>query len=253
MTADPTPRGDHALFLDFDGTLVDIAPRPDAVVVEPRLRDALAVLRDRLDGALAIVTGRTIAVVDGFLDLPGLDVAGLHGIEFRVGGAVHPCRPEDHPALRRGIDELRARFRDSPGVLIEDKGCSVGVHWRLAPDAAEAARSAVEALRGALGDGYRIQAGKAVAEILPARSGKGPAIERLMEAPPYAGRRPVFIGDDLTDEGGFRAVNALGGLSVRVGPGETCATHRAAAPADVREALIRWAETGAPGFSAAGA
>lgn len=242
------PTDDIALFLDFDGTLVDIAARPEAVVVEPALRDAVVRLREALGGALAVVTGRTVETIDGFLALPGLDVAGLHGIEARIGGRLHPCRPEDHPGLREGVERLRAEFAGRPGVLVEDKGCSVGVHWRLAPEHAAAALGAAEALHAGLGSGYRIQHGKAVAEILPARSGKGPAIERLMEDPPYRGRRPVFAGDDLTDEGGFRAVNRMGGISIRIGPGETCAARRLPDPAAFRAELIRWAGGAEPVF-----
>jgi trehalose 6-phosphate phosphatase len=235
---------DDALFLDFDGTLVEIVDRPDAVLVDPALPETLARLRERLGGALALVSGRSVATLDGFLAPFAGDAAGLHGVEYRVGGRFFPCDPGAHPALRRGVERLHEAVAGWPGVLVEDKGCSVALHWRLAPDQAEDARALMMALAAELGAAYRIQAGKAVAEILPASSGKGPVIARLMEEAPYRGRRPVFVGDDLTDENGFAVVNALGGLSIRVGGGDTIAAARLPDPAALRAALPRWAELG---------
>jgi trehalose 6-phosphate phosphatase len=184
-----------AVFLDFDGTLVDIAERPDAVLVEPDLPGVLARLRDASGGALAVVSGRPIVTLDSFLHSDGFDAVGLHGLEARIGGRLLPCRPDEHPGLRRGIGWLRETL-DAPGIVIEDKGCSVGVHWRLAPDQAARAAQAAEELALALGPEYRIQHGKMVAEVLPAHAGKGGAIARFLEQPPYAGRIPLFVGDD---------------------------------------------------------
>jgi len=231
-----------ALFLDFDGTLVDIAPRPDAVRVEPSLLPVLDTLRQRLGGALAIVSGRPITVLDQFLAPHRFDAAGLHGLEHRLAENLFPCRPEDHPGLRDGIERLKTQFPAETGIIIEDKLCSVGIHWRLAPLLADRAREAAQSLAGELGSDYRIQFGKAVAEILPAASGKGRIIEKFLAQPPYAGRLPVFIGDDLTDENGFEVVNARGGLSVRVGEGATIAHYRIASPAKLRQCLTEWAE-----------
>src|SRR5215212_2877533 len=126
-----------ALFLDFDGTLVEIADRPDAVVVPVDLGKTLRALRERLGGAMAIVTGRSVAVIDGFLAPDRFDVAGVHGAEYRLAGQFFPCQAKNHPELRSGIEELHRRLAARPGVLVEDKGCSVGVHWRLAPEAEE--------------------------------------------------------------------------------------------------------------------
>ena len=231
-----------ALFLDFDGTLVDIAPLPDAIVVEPGLAATLERLREASGGALALVSGRPIATLDAFLGT-AFDAAGLHGLEARLGGALHPCTPHDHPRLRRGIAWLRETL-DAPGVVIEDKGCSVGVHWRLAPDHATRAKEAAEELAAELGPEYRIQHGKMVAEVLPAHAGKGGAIARFLEQAPYADRVPVFVGDDLTDEDGFAVVNRRGGTSVRVGAGQTRATHRVASAAAFRTILRQWADAG---------
>jgi trehalose 6-phosphate phosphatase len=237
-------RSDWALFLDFDGTLVDIAERPEAVRVDPALPPALAGLQARLQGALAIVSGRPIAFLDGRLAPFRFDAAGLHGIEHRLAGRLSPCDPNAHPALRLEVARLVEVTAPHPGVLIEDKGCSVAVHWRIAPDKADFARGQAQATAAALGETYRIQYGKAVAEILPAASGKGWVIEAFLREPPYRGRIPIFIGDDLTDENGFAAVNAAGGVSIRVGAGESVAAQRLDSPAHLRECLFRWAETG---------
>jgi trehalose 6-phosphate phosphatase len=234
-----------ALFLDFDGTLVDIAERPDAVVVEPDLPAVLQRLRGRLDGALALISGRPIAFLDERLAPYRFDAAGLHGIEHRMSGRLSPCRPKDHPALRAAILRLKEVVAPHPGLIVEDKGCSVALHWRLAPHDADLARATMQAMEEALGPDYRIQFGKAVAEILPAASGKGRVIRTFLHSAAYRGRRPVFIGDDLTDEHGFEAVNACGGWSIRVGTGPTAAQSRIANPAALRQALAAWAG-GAP-------
>jgi trehalose 6-phosphate phosphatase len=245
----PTSPDVWALFLDFDGTLVDIAARPEAVIVPETLGPTLRSLRDTLGGALAIVTGRSIAVIDGFLAPDRFDAAGLHGVEHRIAGELFPCRPEAHPDLREAIAALTSRFASAPGVLIEDKGCSVAVHWRLAPEAESAASGAMVEMAAALGPAYRLQRGKAVAEVLPALATKGHAIRHLLAYAPYRGRRPVFIGDDLTDEQAFASVTELNGAAVRVGPGPTGAQYRVATPSALRELLARWAAEGKIDFS----
>jgi trehalose 6-phosphate phosphatase len=250
---DPTARSaDWALFLDFDGTLVEIAERPESVVVDQGLPGTLTRLQDRLGGALAIVSGRPIAFLDERLGLP-FDAAGLHGIEHRIAGRFSRCRPDDHPRLRDQVSRLRDVVDSHPGMLIEDKGCSVAVHWRMAPDKAAFALALAREAADELGPDYRIQFGKAVAEILPAASGKGRVIEMFLTQAPYQGRRPIFIGDDLTDELGFAVVNAIGGLSIRIGAGDTIAGERLDNPAALRRHLLQWAEEGAIPFSSTGA
>ena len=235
-----------ALFLDFDGTLAEIAPRPDAVQVEPGLVETLERLRDRLGGALAIVTGRPVTVIDGFLAPSRLDAAGLHGVERRVGGAISGGRAEDHPELRQQVQRLQAESRVLANVLIEDKGASVAVHWRLASaDDAGRAEALVKDAADALGGTYRLQLGKAVGEIVPAQATKAHAIRAFLEQAPYAGRRPVFFGDDRTDEIAFASVAEDGGIAVRVGDGDTVASRRLPDPAAVRALLRDWAEGGA--------
>jgi trehalose 6-phosphate phosphatase len=238
-----------ALFLDFDGTLVDIAERPDEVRVDPALPSALDRLQKRLDGALALVSGRPIAFLDERLAPFRFDAAGLHGIEHRLAGRLSPCNPDDHPVLRAQVARLFGATASHPGVLIEDKGCSVAVQWRTVPHLADLSRALAQQAADVLGDAYRIQYGKAVAEILPAASGKGRVIEAFLREAPYRGRTPIFIGDDLTDEHGFEAVNAAGGWSVRIGGGDTVARQRLDTPASLREKLLGWAETGEISFA----
>lgn len=235
---------DYALFLDFDGTLVDIVERPDAVAVDPDLPDVLTRLQDRLGGALAIISGRPVEFLDGRFVPHEFDMAGLHGLEHRIAGQLSMCDPDEHPALRQAVERLNRIVADKEGVLIEDKGCSVAVHWRLAPHEKEFALATAHAAVEALGADYRVQHGKAVAEILPSAAGKGKVIERFLQEAPYKGRRPIFVGDDLTDENGFKTVNAHGGLSVRIGAGETIAKVRLGTPADLRHCLSTWAFEG---------
>ncbi|WP_370644917.1 trehalose-phosphatase [Microvirga sp. ACRRW] len=239
----------YALFLDFDGTLVDIVDRPEAVVVEPALPKTLRRLQERLGGALAIVSGRPVSFLDQHLKPYSFDMAGLHGLEQRVAGDLHLCDPDEHPQLRRMVGRLKDVVADKAGVLIEDKGCSVAVHWRLAPQEKDFALATAHAAVEALGSEYRLQHGKAVAEILPSAAGKGKVIESFLHAAPYKGRRPVFVGDDLTDENGFKTVNARGGLSIRIGAGETIAKVRLGTPADLRHCLSTWASSGSLPFN----
>lgn len=228
-----------AVFLDFDGTLADIAERPDAVRPDADLPEVLTGLAAKLGGALAIVTGRTVPEIDRFLSPARLDVCGMHGLERRVSGRL--SRPDLVP-LAPQIDALRRAFADRPGVIVEDKTFGVALHWRMAPDAEADALAAMEKLAAELGPDYRIQDGKAVREIVPAASGKGAAIRALMEAPPYLGRVPLFAGDDRTDEHGFEAVNPLGGISIKLGDGPTVAPYRFPDAASFRDWLRAFAQ-----------
>lgn len=222
--ARPGP-AEWALFLDFDGTLVDIAATPDAVVVPPRLRTILAACVDAFDGALAIVSGRTIAVLDALLEPLRLPAAGLHGLERRMpNGTV-----ERVDSCAAGLDELRALLialvREDDRLVVEDKCTSLALHFRRAPERERELRALVagEATRY---DGHHVLHGKKIVEVKPENAVKGDAVVRYLEAPPFSGRRPVFAGDDITDEDGFAAVNRLGGISVKVGDGESEATCR---------------------------
>ena len=229
-----------ALFLDFDGTLTDLAATPDAVVVTPRLRSVLAACAEALDGAVALVSGRPIAALDALLDPLRLPAAGLHGLERRLpDGAVEHAAPAHHgPGLSGLRARLEALVREDGRLLLEDKEASLALHFRRAPERERALRALV-ADAAPRHDGYEILHGKMVVEVKPAHANKGDAIARYLETPPFAGRRPVFAGDDVTDEDGFDAVNRLGGISVKVGAGES----RAACRVPDADALLDWLAT----------
>jgi len=226
-----------AVFLDFDGTLTGIAARPDGVRVDPGLPPLLARLRDALDGALALVSGRAIATLDELIGVAGLCVAGLHGLEWRLPRgetARYTPAPGALDRARRGLTRFVA---GDPRLLLEDKGLTLALHYRAAPErrAACAERIAAEAARL---EGYHVIEGKRVFELKPAVANKGTAIRAMMANPDFAGRLPVFAGDDMTDEDGFAAVQDLGGFGVKVGDGETAAIYRV----DDVAALVGWLE-----------
>ncbi|MFC7302342.1 trehalose-phosphatase [Cognatiluteimonas weifangensis] len=229
----PAPADDWALFLDVDGCLLDLAAAPDAVTVPAALPATLAALARRLQGALALVSGRSIAGIDALFAPLRLPAAGLHGLELRSGERLRPAPVA--PAALAGIREeaalLALRY---PGVVVEDKGAALGLHWRAAPPARIALHAFAEAALPRL-PGYRLQHGDHVVELRPADGDKGAAIRTLLQQPPFRDRLPVFAGDDLTDESGFAVVNACGGLSVLVGARERSAAHYALRnPAAVR-------------------
>ncbi len=223
----PLPRPEWAYFLDFDGTLVELAPTPEGVTVTPALRALLDGLTQATNGAVAVVSGRAIADVDKFLAPLRMPAAGLHGVEFRVHGAVEDIASAITTGVEQALDRVRRCLADlaaaEPGIRLEDKGGAIAVHYRAVPAAAERVRETVEAAVDGTPD-LHIQHGKKVFEIKPSDTHKGEAVERFLREQPFAGRRPVFVGDDTTDEDGFAAVNAHGGLSVKVGEaGETLA------------------------------
>lgn len=233
----PTPpplTRQHALFLDLDGTLIDFAPAPDEVVVPEGLAAMLGSVAEGLGGALAIVTGRPLADVDR-LFAPWTPVgAGLHGLEMRWPGTRTILRdPTDAlGAVRRGLQQ---RFEADPRIWVEDKTAAVALHFRRAPERGEECKAAMaELVQGS--PELRLLHGHCVIEALPLEANKGRAILRLMDRAPFAGRIPSFVGDDVTDEDAFPAVDVLGGLSVKVGQGDTRAEHRLDGPHDVR----RW-------------
>lgn len=211
-----------ALFLDFDGTLVELAGSPGAIVVPPALKPLLDRLAERLGGRLAIVSGR--AVEDLRRHLPGsvAVMSGSHGAELHYpdGRSIPVSAP---PGLARAREEVRRFAAGSKGLLIEDKPAGIALHYRLAPELAEEADEFLETLAGE--SGLVLQRGKMVAELRPAGSDKGKAIRHLMAEPPFAGARPVVVGDDLTDEDAFRAAADLGGEGVLVGPARPSAAR----------------------------
>lgn len=229
-----------ALFLDFDGTLVGFADRPEGVHVAPEAVDHLARLAGRLSGALAIVTGRDIATIDTFLSPLRLPVAGVHGLAMRHGdGRIveHDVQASDLDAIAAGMDAFAA---GQEGLIVERKSKSVALHYRLSPAAGDDCREMAGRAAGRL-PGYKVLEGKFVYEVRSDAADKGRAIAHFLEGAPFAGRIPVFVGDDVTDEDGFDMVNARGGLSIKVGEGETSARYRLDSPDDV----VGWLEANA--------
>lgn len=223
----PLPAKDQqiALFVDIDGTLLELADRPDTVIVPAGLAGLLHRLHGNLDGALALVTGRPLVDVGWlFPEFKG-DAAGLHGAEWRCGTATAVTHQDAKPllAIAKRFEALAIAH---PGLLVEHKGPSVALHYRHVPEAAALVETAMTAAMVELGGGWQLIAGKAVYEILPAAASKGQAIDRFLANAPYATRRPVFLGDDVTDESGFEAVLGHGGLAIKVGGGETLAPYR---------------------------
>ncbi|WP_214470919.1 trehalose-phosphatase [Mesorhizobium sp. dw_380] len=232
--APAVPQGPWALFLDIDGTLLEHAAHPDAVVVGGELRSLLTRLEAQLDGALAFITGRSIAAVDHLFQPLRLRAAGLYGLEHRLvrNGPVEAAgEPADIAALAQEIEAELA----NADVYIERKGPILAIHTRAAPQLLERATRLVEQALARLPAGYRVLAGNAGVELMPLEAAKGAAIRRFMQGAAFAGRRPVFLGDDTSDENGFDAINEMNGISVRIRPrGATAARH---ALASVDEAL----------------
>ena len=220
-----------ALFLDFDGTLVDIAPEPGAVVVPCNLVPTLTSLQQYLGGAVAVVSGRPIREIDQYLEPLRLPVAGVHGAERRgADGDVDHAAAYPLEAVEQAASELA---RQHPQLLIEHKGTSLALHYRQAPHLEQLC---LDVMQQAVSQspGLALLRGKMVAEAKPIGASKGSAIEAFLREPPFAGRTPVFVGDDITDEVGFSTVQRLGGLGVKVGEGPTVAWQRLPHPGALR-------------------
>ncbi|AQR69344.1 trehalose-phosphatase [Janthinobacterium sp. LM6] len=224
-----------AVFLDFDGTLVDLAPTPDGVRLEAGVIEALALLAERHGGALALISGRPIAQIDAMLAPLVLPVAGVHGVERRgADGKLHvAATPDVSPVLARAL----ALAAMHPGLLVEQKRGAVALHYRLAPELEQLCMqemtAAVQACPGIL-----LLHGKMVLEAKPSATDKGGAIAAFLRETPFAGRRPVFAGDDTTDEAGFAFVQQAGGQGIKVGNGPSAATLHLASPRALRAALL---------------
>lgn len=209
-----TPQRHWALFLDIDGTLIDIAPRPQDVIVPADLPDLLHAVSDRLGGALALVSGRALDVIDQLMAPLILPAAAEHGaIIRRSDGSVQTCVPHGVPLSWR--EHLRAETKDWTGVLVGEKQASVAVHYRLAPERENDVHALVKRI-AAEDPAFEVLAARMAFEIRPRGADKGTAIRRFLETIPFHGRVPVFVGDDITDEDGFAVARAAGGLGLHV-------------------------------------
>jgi trehalose 6-phosphate phosphatase len=236
-----------ALFLDIDGTLLEHQAHPEAVKVDEPLRQLLREAYFRLDGALALVTGRNIAMADRlFLPLE-LPVAGIYGLEMRLRPGEAVAAALEPEALSRVAERLGARFAAVEGVYFERKGPVLAIHIRAAPGMLDEVLAAAREALPELGEEYRIAVGNAGIELIPVGGVKASAVERFLRTPPFAGRKPVFIGDDVSDESAFDYVNALEGLSIRVKPdGPTAARRTLPDVAAVREWIRETVFTASP-------
>jgi trehalose 6-phosphate phosphatase len=231
------PLSSCAYFLDADGTLLDIMPRPEDVVADETLRALLAGLSGAARGALALVSGRAISDIDRIFAPLVFPVSGLHGAEIRFpdGSRISPSN-----GAMDGVRPPLAVFMAAhPGLRLEDKGAALAIHFRQTPELADEVLEFLARL--ARENGIAVQEGKMVAELKEARHDKGNGIAALLARPPFSGRKPVFIGDDLTDESGFLFVNRQGGVSVRVGSAGIAshARYRLRDQASVRSELHR--------------
>ena len=208
-----------ALFLDVDGTLLDIRDNPSEVLADSELIETLEACFHILGGAMSLVSGRSIAEVDRIFSPSVFPVAGAHGAELRFDGG-RMMNVASEPLPDSVMSALEALAGSNDGLLLEKKRGGASLHYRKAPQLEAKCRRLVMALMAELGDTYRLIAGKKVFEIAPAAHNKGAAIRTFLTEPPFAGRAPVFIGDDVTDEDGFLAVNPVAGTSIRVGNNE---------------------------------
>ncbi|HKM69633.1 MAG TPA: trehalose-phosphatase [Stellaceae bacterium] len=238
LGAPPTLHRDHALFLDFDGTLVEIAASPQLVQVPAKLPGLLGELADQLEGAVAVVSGRPLAELTRMLAPFAGAMAGQHGIERRRSDGS-TIRGATRPELEQIRPEIAGFAARHDGVILEDKGGSLALHYRQAPPLEAECCTLLRRAACASGGALEAVPGKMVIELVPRSGGKGRAITEFLAEAPFHGRVPMFIGDDTTDEDGFAAVNRLGGISVRVGDGVTIARHYLTTVDDVLSWLAR--------------
>jgi trehalose 6-phosphate phosphatase len=234
--APPTvlPRDRYALFLDLDGTLLEYAPHPRAVAADAPLLRLLQTLTRRFDGASALVSGRSIEAVDALLAPLRLPVSGLHGFERRsASGAQTNHALPSLPALANARRLLAQVAALDPRIRFEDKRFAVALHYRQRPELETMIVDAARSIAARVGGGLELLLGPMVVELTPRGVSKASAVGEFMREPPFLGRCPVFVGDDINDELAFEWVNAVGGLSVAVNP--TAATAAATRLRSVRE------------------
>lgn len=234
--APPAPRSDWAYFVDLDGTLLDIAPSPGDVRLDAEVQALLAELSGFAGGAVALISGRSISDIGTLISEPCLPVAGQHGLERRDALGRITSHEEASNGLERAAGTLEREVKKYSGLLLEQKGLSLALHYRAVPELAGHVHTLMQRLCAELGPEYVLQEGKRVVELKPAGKDKGVAVQEFMQEPPFCGRTPVFLGDDATDEYAFAVVNDANGISIKVGPGKTGARWRLK---DVR-AVRRW-------------
>jgi trehalose 6-phosphate phosphatase len=223
-----------ALLLDIDGTILDVAPTPTSVVVPETLRASLAELQVRCGGALALVSGRLIETIDGLFSPLRLAAIGGHGAQMRMH-ADEPVRLRTGPTIGSALRKLISGISPDPRVVVEDKGSSLAVHYRLAPDLGPALELKVRSIVDAVtASSLEVMHGKLVIEIKSGKVNKGEAVRELMRNPPFAQRTPVFVGDDVTDESVFRILPGLGGVGYSVERFMTGVSGCFPTPGDVR-------------------
>jgi trehalose 6-phosphate phosphatase len=235
----PAPSADWAYFFDIDGTLIDFATRPAGVQPDAEIRALIERLYRAAGRAVALISGRSIGDVDRLFPHARLPVAGQHGTERRdAAGRVsqHAFPVERLAAARARLTETAARH---PGLWLEDKELTLALHYRGAPALAALAHGLMAEVLAAAGAAFCLQEGKGIVELKPAGRDKGKAVHEFMQEPPFQGRLPAFVGDDVTDEYGFKMVNRLGGHSVKVGAGPTAARWRLRDVRAVRAWLAR--------------
>jgi trehalose 6-phosphate phosphatase len=232
--------GEYAILLDIDGTLLDLAPTPREVWVPPDLSETLSRLRDKTSGALALVSGRSLNDIDLIFAPEQFPAVGGHGAEMRISidsEAVASHAPPMDKELKR---RLAAIAKLSPGILLEDKGYSLALHYRLAPHAEKAIYEAVSLIRAELPNApIEVLPGKCVCEIKQSGFDKATGVRELMTHEPFRGRRPLFIGDDVTDESVFVIMPDLAGLAFSVGRRAEGVAGHFDEPRDVRAWLAR--------------
>lgn len=235
---EPPARLDRpALFLDLDGVLAPLAPTPDAVIPDPRRTAVLRRLAERLQGRVAIVSGRTIAEIDRIAESATASASGVHGLERRrADGSVDHAEPD--PAVRAAVAAFQGFARTRPGLIVEDKTVSAGLHYRQAQGEAGAITALAERLAGETG--LTLQPGNLVVELKTPGTDKGTALTAFMAEHPFKGSAPVMLGDDLTDEHGFEAAAALGGFGVLVGPPRETAARYGLPDVD---AVLAWLDS----------
>lgn len=241
LTPPPLPSAGTALFLDFDGCLVEIAERPDAVQVDAALQALLRTLIWRHERAVAVVSGRPVDELQRYLPLPGLSFAGVHGAELLLPGDVRPQTLAE-PLPAACLQSLSQAAASLNGVQLEPKRHAVALHFRNAPHHADACQRLAQ--EHALAHDLDLLNGKAVVELRRPGLDKGRAVTRLMQEPAFAGRLPIAVGDDRTDMDAFRVVQALGGFAVGIGLGHhvDVADYLLASPAQ----LHQWLSCAAP-------